>query len=285
MKPSRSTTLARPRRRPLRPATDTGGASPPIALALLLAACASVPAAPPAPVATLPSLAVSAPPTRDLAAPAAQGACRRLVSPAERAQGLVDARVAHARAPGERAVGLALARCTHLAADSETDDARIIALSEEGMAALTRASLAADDAEAAYVYALNLGLYVRARGMTAVGRLSELVARLRLAGQQPALDEGGPLRVLGLLYVKAPGWPMGPGDLEAALDLLRRGVRDFPDHPLNHLYLAYALVDAGQRTQARAELTRARDLCRPERFGEWAARWRDEAEQLAERAR
>jgi len=280
VKPSRSTTLARPRL-----ATDTGGAISPIVLLLLLAACASVPPAPPAPAPAAPSPAGSASPTRDLAAPAAQGACRRLASPAERALGLVDARSEQARAPGERAAGLALARCTHLAADSETDDVRIIALAEEGMAALTRASLAADDAEAAYVHALNLGLYVRARGMMAVGRLSELVARLRLAGQQPALDEGGPLRVLGLLYVKAPGWPVGPGDLEAALELLRQAVRDFPDHPLNHLYLAYALVDAGERTQAHAELARARDLCRSERFGEWAARWRDEAAQLAARAR
>jgi tetratricopeptide (TPR) repeat protein len=198
---------------------------------------------------------------------------------------LLDARAAHARAPDERAPALALARCTHLAADSAQEDARVIVLSEEGMAALARARGSTDDPEADYLYALNLGLYVRARGMTAVGRLSELVARLQLAGQQPALDDGGPLRVLGLLYVKAPGWPVGPGDLEAALALLQRAVRDFPNHPLNHLYLAYALADAGERTQALAALARARDLCRPERFGEWAARWREEADQLVERTR
>jgi tetratricopeptide (TPR) repeat protein len=180
---------------------------------------------------------------------------------------------------------LALARCTHLAADSDLDDAQVIALTDEGMAALARAGLADDDAEAAYLRALNLGLFVRAKGMTAVGRLSELVALLKAAGTLPAQDQGGPLRVLGLLYVKAPGWPMGPGDLDAALELLQRAVRDYPNHPLNHLYLAYALVDAGERAQARTEIARAEALCAPDQFGEWARRWRAEAETLLARAR
>jgi tetratricopeptide (TPR) repeat protein len=208
-----------------------------------------------------------------------------LATSAERAQGLAEARLVVARAPGDRAAALALARCTHLDADVEPDEARVIALSEEGMATLARAALPPDDAEAAYLHAVNLGLYLRARGMLAVGRLSELVEKLKLAGAMPALDDGGPLRVLGLMYVKAPDWPVGPGDLDAALELLRRAVRDYPDHPLNHLYLAYALVDAGERDQARDELMRARELCQAERFGTWAARWREEADQLMARAR
>jgi hypothetical protein len=173
----------------------------------------------------------------------------------------------------------------HLTADIEKDDARVIELAEEGMAGLAKANLAADDPEAAYLHAVNLGLFVRAKGMTAVGRLSEMVARLKVACAAPAQDQGGPLRVLGLLYVKAPGWPLGPGDLEAALALLQQAVRDYPDHPLNHLYLAYALVDAGERNQAAAELRIAQSLCTPERYGEWAARWREEAGQLMARTR
>ncbi len=153
------------------------------------------------------------------------------------------------------------------------------------MAALGEASPAAGDAEAAYLHALNLGLYVRARGLMAVGRLSELVARLEVAASVPTEEDGGPLRVLGLLYVRAPGWPMGPGDLDAALELLRRAVRDFPDHPLNHLYLAHALVEAGEPAPARAAAVRARELCRPERFGDWAAPWQTEADALLQRLR
>jgi len=213
------------------------------------------------------------------------GGCHLLDSARERAQGLTEARRAEASDPGDRAAALALARCTHLAADSDLDDVQVMALTEEGMAALARAGLAADDAEAAYVRALNLGLFVRAKGMLAVGRLSELVALLKTAGALPAQDQGGPLRVLGLLYVRAPSWPMGPGDLDAALEILQRAVRDYPNHPLNHLYLAYALVDAGERARARSEIARAQALCAPEQFGQWARRWRAEAEALMARIR
>lgn len=252
-------------------------------LLLWLGACASGGAGKPAPVPVAPAAPVE--PRVSAAPSSAPGACHLQASPAERAQGLADAHLALARSPADRALAFALARCTHLHADVEKDDARVIALSEEGMAALEHAALPADDAEAAYLHAVNLGLYLRARGMMAVGRLSELVARLKVAQAMPALDDGGPLRVLGLLYVKAPGWPIGPGDLEAALEILKRAVRDYPDHPLNHLYLAYALVDAGERGQARDELARARELCQAERFGDFAARWREEADQLAARAR
>jgi tetratricopeptide (TPR) repeat protein len=254
-------------------------------LLLLLGACASGGAGKPAPVAVAPA-ALAQP--QESAAPSsvpATGACHLRASPAERAQGLIDAGRALTRSPADRALAFALARCTHLHADVEKDDARVIALSEEGMAALEHAALPADDAEAAYLYAVNLGLFLRARGMMAVGRLSELVARLKVAQAMPTLDDGGPLRVLGLLYVKAPGWPIGPGDLDAALEILHRAVREYPDHPLNHLYLAYALVDAGERGRARDELARARELCQAERFGDFAARWREEADQLAARAR
>ena len=262
----------------MKPSSSTTPAS----VALLLAACASGPAAKPGPTTVAPAALVE---PGGVPPPAATTLCRRLASPAERASGLAEARRELLRAPGDRGAALALARCTHLAADVESDDARVLALTEEGMAALARAGLAPDDAEAAFLHSLNLGLYVRARGMLAVGRLSELVASLKVAGAKPTQDDGGPLRVLGLLYVKAPGWPVGPGDLDAALDLLHRAVADYPDHPLNHLYLAYALVDGGERGPARAELVRARELCQAERFGDWAARWRQEADELLERAR
>lgn len=248
-----------------------------IAASLLLVACASTPGAtpfmavPPA-ASTQPAVAPSTPPT-----------CRMLAPAAARAQGLALARAAHAAAPADRATALALARCTHLAADLEKDDGRVVALTEEGMAALAKPGPAADDPELAYVHALNLGLFVRARGMMAVGRLSELIARLKVAERKPDLDNGGPWRVLGLLYVKAPGWPVGPGDLDAALELLRRAVNDYPEHPQNHLYLAQALIEAGDRAQARAELSKARALCLPERFGDWATLWRGEVDQLMER--
>jgi hypothetical protein len=51
--------------------------------------------------------------------------------------------------------------------------------------------------------------HVQVKGLTAIGRLSELVSLLKTASAKPEIDQGGPLRVLGLLYVRAPAWPVG----------------------------------------------------------------------------
>lgn len=203
---------------------------------------------------------------------------------AERNEAYADAQRAYALAPKEREVDLVLARCAHLQADVEAEgkdnEKRVLSVTEQGAEAARKGALGSDDPEAAYLRALNLGLYVRAKGMTALGRLSELVTLLQVAGTKPEQDEGGPWRVLGLLYMRAPAWPVGPGDVDAAVDLLKRAVSDFPQHPLNHLYLAEALMESGDRAGARYQIGQARALCREERFGDWAGRWRTDADAL-----
>jgi tetratricopeptide (TPR) repeat protein len=205
--------------------------------------------------------------------------CQHLTPRAERDAGHADSVRAQQAAPKDRTIGLILARCSLMRADLEKDPNRLLVIAEQGAEAARSVSRGPDDAEAAYLSALNLGLYVRAKGLTAVGRLSEMVALLKTAGAQPQLDQGGPLRALGLLYVKAPGWPIGPGDLDAGLDLLKQAAEKFPEHPLNHLFYAYALIAAGEKASARGELDRARALCAAERFGDWATRWKTEADE------
>jgi hypothetical protein len=206
-------------------------------------------------------------------------------SQAERNEAYADAQRAYALTPKEREVDLALARCAHLQADGEANgknsEKRVLSVTEQGAEAAHKGALGSDDPEAAYLRALNLGLYVRTKGMTALGRLSELVRLLQVAGTKPEQDEGGPWRVLGLLYVRAPAWPVGPGDVDAAVDLLKRTASDYPQHPLNHLYLAEALKESGDHAGARYEIGQARALCSEERFGEWASRWRADADALA----
>jgi hypothetical protein len=107
------------------------------------------------------------------------------------------------------------------------------------------------------------------------------VALLKTAGARPDLDQGGPLRVLGLLYLRAPAWPVGPGDLDAGLELLKQAAGKYPEHPLNRLFYAQALIEADDPAGARRELDQARALSMAERYGEWAARWRSEADELA----
>ena len=65
-------------------------------------------------------------------------------------------------------------------------------------------------------------------------------------GPLPEIDDGGPLRLLGMLYLKAPPWPTGFGDSEKALELLRTAVEKHPRHPLNHLFYAEVLWEADE---------------------------------------
>ena len=211
----------------------------------------------------------------------ADARCQQLSPKSERVSGYADAVRAQQAAPKDRNIGLLLARCALMQADLESDPARLVSLAEQGAEAARLVSLGPTDAEAAYLNALNLGLFVRAKGMMAIGRLSELVVLLKTAGTKPELDQGGPLRVLGLLYVKAPAWPIGPGDLDVGLDLLKQAATQYPEHPLNHLFYAYALIAAGDTPTARSELDRARALAAPQRFGDWAARWKTEADQAS----
>jgi len=248
-------------------------------LLALLAGCASGPR----PTPQVPLLSPEE--VRALVA-SASAHCQVQAAQAERDAGYADAIRAQQSAPHDRSAGLALARCAHLRADPETtDSARVVAVSEKGAEAAHLASSGPGDAEAAYLQAINLGLYVRAKGLVAIGRLSEMVNLLKAAGAQPDLDQGGPLRALGLLYVMAPAWPVGPGDLDAGLDLLKQAASKYPDHPLNHLFYAHALIEAADHAGARRELDQARALSVAERYGDWAARWKKEADELATKLR
>jgi hypothetical protein len=76
----------------------------------------------------------------------------------------------------------------------------------------------------------------------------------------PALDSAGPHRVLALVFLRAPGWPVGPGDPEAGLAEAREAARLFPDAPENQLALAEALGKNGSPEDARAAYQRALEL-------------------------
>lgn len=80
-------------------------------------------------------------------------------------------------------------------------------------------------------------------------------------------DSGGPLRILGTLYVQAPPWPAGVGDLDTGLELLERAVQEHPSHPLNHFFLAKAYAKIGRFRDARRV---ARRVLTFPRKGEWA---------------
>ncbi|MDD2768186.1 MAG: hypothetical protein PHT19_05605 [Methylococcus sp.] len=99
-----------------------------------------------------------------------------------------------------------------------------------------------DDGSVHYYLAANLGLAVRDDMTQAMANLHRLEDEFKLAAKlSPDYDAGGPLRLLGMLYLKAPPWPSGIGDGDKALDLLKQAVDKHPTHPLNHLFYAQAM--------------------------------------------
>jgi hypothetical protein len=81
----------------------------------------------------------------------------------------------------------------------------------------------------------------------------------RAESADPNYDEAGPARVRALVLIRAPGWPLGPGDAEAGLAAARRAVTLRPIYPPNLLALAEALATTGDRSGARESYARAHE--------------------------
>jgi cytochrome c-type biogenesis protein CcmH/NrfG len=78
----------------------------------------------------------------------------------------------------------------------------------------------------------------------------------------PEYDQAGPARVKALVLVKAPAWPLGPGDSEAGLESARRAVALRPEYPPNVLALAEALAKTGDAHGAQDAYRHAQELSR-----------------------
>jgi tetratricopeptide (TPR) repeat protein len=108
-----------------------------------------------------------------------------------------------------------------------------------------------------------LGVQARERPATGLSALPEIERAFQSALRtNPELDEAGPDRALALLYLRAPGWPTGPGNADVGLDHARAAVALRPGHPPNQLALAEALLATGDSDGSRLAYRRALDLAR-----------------------
>jgi hypothetical protein len=136
---------------------------------------------------------------------------------------------------------------------------------------------ATNDPVGLYLLAVNMGQLIIRHPLKALKDLPKVERSLKKAvAGAPDFDKGGPLRVLGMLYVKAPAWPQGIGDSDKGLELLEQAVERHPDHPLNHFFLARALWDVdgdSAREQIAAQLAITRNLLASKDWGYSAGRW------------
>ncbi len=138
-----------------------------------------------------------------------------------------------------------------------------------------------------YGLALALGVQARERPRTVTEGLKLMVRRLRRAAAEDAsIDRAGPERVLALVLVRAPQWPMGPGDPEVGLAEARKAAARFPEFPPNQLALSEALIANGLVEDGRAAARRSIALAKARGdAGDPDARdWLREAEDLLSRA-
>jgi hypothetical protein len=136
---------------------------------------------------------------------------------------------------------------SELAAEASRDAEACLALEPQAAACL-------------YGRAVALGLGARAHPTRAGELLSAMLDSLtRAEAADPGYDAAGPARVRALVLIRAPGWPLGPGDVDAGLVAARRAVTLQPLYPPNLLALAEALLKTGDGNGARESYARARD--------------------------
>ncbi len=88
----------------------------------------------------------------------------------------------------------------------------------------------------------------------------------------PGLDHGGPDRMLGELYLRAPDPPVSIGDLEKAIFHYRRAVMQDPDFVENRLGLAEAYLEDEDLGPACDQLQQI--LIRMPPANAWKGPWR-----------
>ncbi len=156
-----------------------------------------------------------------------------------------------------------------IAADSARSDHEPDAKARDELAAAANrdadACLTLDPHAAACLYwhAVAMGLDAKAHPTRAVGLLKGMLEALAAAdAADPNYDRAGPARVRALVLVRAPGWPLGPGDADAGSVAARRAVTLQPQYPPNLLALAEALAKTDDADGARENYTLARDIAR-----------------------
>jgi len=187
--------------------------------------------------------------------------------------------------PAVRRTALGSRLSLHLA-ERETNQEKREKLAAEGVGFAETALAHGGNGDGAvhYYLATNLGLAVREHPTQAMGNLGRLEAEMKQAvALNPDIDDGGPLRVLGTLYLKAPAWPSGIGDRDKALELLGKVVKEHPEHPLNHLFYAQALCAEGDEvslSQARAEYALGEKLLAEGNWGFNKEPWKKEFDEF-----
>lgn len=175
-----------------------------------------------------------------------------------------------------------VAKSAAAVAEKESEPEKRCEAAKRGIVAARRArELKPDRVEGHYWYAINVGLLAdadRSYGLNAVAEMEPALKRAVELDERH--DYAGPLRVLGVLLLRAPAPPVSVGSPRKGLRLLQRAVELFPDYPENYLYLGEALREAGRPEEARVAWQKVLSLPAPAERRAEAEEWRKQAQKL-----
>lgn len=140
---------------------------------------------------------------------------------------------------------------------NHVDDDRSEAFADTALVfANTAVAEGPDRVEGYYWRAVASGLYARGsrltRGRAAMTRIREDATDA--ARIDPTFEHGGPDRLLGTLYLRAPGPPAGVGSKRRAEQHLERALEIAPGYPPTLLVLAELHMDTDREADARRVL-------------------------------
>lgn len=112
-----------------------------------------------------------------------------------------------------------------------------------------------DNAQAQYLLAYLAGIKARIHPGQGLDLVRMIAKHAQLAAKiDPKLDKAGPDRMLGFLYLQAPGFPISIGDLDSSLEHFKKAVSIDPDFYQNRAGLALAYDADEELAQACAEV-------------------------------
>jgi tetratricopeptide (TPR) repeat protein len=191
------------------------------------------------------------------------------------------ARAHYEKAQNNPKAGWEFGRAAFDLADAVEDGKERKDIADEGIAACRQAiALNPDSAAAHYYLALNLGELARAKKVGALKHLQEMESELTKAlASDPKFDYSGPDRSLGMLYLEAPAFPIGIGNMNKARTHLQAAVKRNPEYPENRICLAEAYARWDEPKNLQTELKALQDglpAARASFAGEaWAQSWQD----------
>ena len=158
---------------------------------------------------------------------------------------------------------------------SEPDGDQRAQAAQTGLTAAKKAvELMPDRVEGHYYLAQLIGF----AALSQKGETKQAILQMVAEGEQAIkidekFDHGGPVRMLGALYARAPKEPVSIGDAEKATTFMKRAVTADGDYPLNHIYLAEAYIADERYPEATSELAAARKLLESKSWDQKRSAW------------